>query len=113
MVKIDECIHIQKVMFSSSLLAALIAIIACIFAYKSYSLPGITQSPSTEPTTKKVLLILLCVVFGAEIGYKCAAKKALYLLNPCHVLTLMEVKVFNELLKSTLQLITIIHCYNY
>ena len=81
-------------MFSPFLLAALIAITACIFAYKSYSLPSITQSTSTEPATKKILLVLLCVVFGAEIGYKCAAKKALYLLNPCHIITLIEVKVF-------------------
>ena len=48
-----------------------------------------------------MLLVLLCLVFGVEIGYKICSRQVLYLLNPCHVITAMEVC---EL---------IILCYNY
>ncbi|XP_011409793.2 PREDICTED: transmembrane protein 164-like [Amphimedon queenslandica] len=38
--------------------------------------------------TQKLLLVLLTFVFGIELGFKLASKQVLYLLNPCHVITI-------------------------
>ena len=40
---------------------------------------------------RKVLLIVLCLVFGIEIGYKLSQESWIYLLNPCHVITSLQV----------------------
>ncbi|XP_038070927.1 transmembrane protein 164-like [Patiria miniata] len=40
---------------------------------------------------KRLLLIVLCVVFGVELGLKCASKSVIYMMNPCHVLTLVQI----------------------
>ncbi|KAL5476209.1 hypothetical protein EMCRGX_G026125 [Ephydatia muelleri] len=44
-----------------------------------------------EPRLKRFLLVLLCLVFGVEIGYKLCSRSALYLLNPCHVTTMFQI----------------------
>lgn len=41
--------------------------------------------------TKMTLLGLLCLIFGIELGYKFSTKQAIYLLNPCHILTITQV----------------------
>jgi hypothetical protein len=40
---------------------------------------------------RSVLLLAYAVVFGIEIGYKLASRQLIYLLNPCHVTTSVQV----------------------
>jgi len=40
---------------------------------------------------RKLLLVVLCLIFGAEIGFKILNDDWIYLLNPCHVITTIQI----------------------
>lgn len=80
----------RKQMVLETLLATALMVGFGIYASKRYSLPR-NFPVMEEPRMKRFLLVLLCLVFGVEIGYKLCSRSALYLLNPCHVCTMFQV----------------------
>eukprot|EP00731_Ephydatia_muelleri_P036015 Em0192g5a len=77
-------------MVLETLLATVLMVGFGAYAFRKYSLPR--HFPvMEEPRLKRFLLVLLCLVFGVEIGYKLCSRSALYLLNPCHVTTMFQI----------------------
>ena len=46
---------------------------------------------------KKILLVALCLTFGIELGYKISTRQLLFLLNPCHIISALQVIVFHDI----------------
>ncbi|EDV19890.1 expressed hypothetical protein [Trichoplax adhaerens] len=46
---------------------------------------------TSDPFGKRLLLVTLCVVFGMELGFKFATRQVIFIVNPCHVFTTMQI----------------------
>lgn len=40
---------------------------------------------------RKLLLAALCLIWGIEIGFKLSTQQLIFILNPCHMITLSQV----------------------
>lgn len=88
----EECASYlsKSTMIFETLLSTTMMVVVGVFASMTYSMPK--AFPERDDFLgKRFLLVLLSLVFGIEIGYKICSKQVLYLLNPCHVLTIAEV----------------------
>lgn len=61
------------------------------WSYKRISIDQIVYKKREMGNFKIVLLIIMCVVWGMEIGYKFSSRTVIYLLNPCHVTTAIQI----------------------
>lgn len=74
-----------------------IGALSCAYTYWGYRKVRLPQHPPKkrpghrDRLGKKLLLILICLTFGCELGFKCATKTLIYLLNPCHIVTLVQI----------------------
>lgn len=69
-------------------------LLACSFLFywnlSKCKLPNINYADK-DRTGRRFLLVLLCMCWGMEIGFKCASKTLIYLMNPCHITTAMQI----------------------
>jgi len=49
------------------------------------------QSAAVDSVGRRVMLLVMCVTFGVEIGFKLATRQLIWILNPCHLVTMMQV----------------------
>lgn len=70
------------------------AYILFVWSYQKVSLPA-TCYVKKDKAGKRLLLVLMCIIWGMEIGYKFSSRTVIYLLNPCHVTTAIQVMFYN------------------
>jgi hypothetical protein len=82
----------QKIIETSAFV--LLSACAMIFAWPRLKLPD--RVPVTrrgyDRTGKRVLLLLHTLFFGIELGFKFSTRQMIWILNPCHLVTMMQVR---------------------
>lgn len=74
------------------------AVICILWGYRNISvIPQICSCGQKNDTGKRVLLVITSLMWGMEIGFKCASRTVIYLLNPCHITTALQASI-NSLL---------------
>ncbi|XP_051534300.1 transmembrane protein 164-like isoform X1 [Myxocyprinus asiaticus] len=81
-----------------TLIVTAISVLELVVALKKVSVPKEVQDVGKDGRRtkedswgKNLLLVLLCMTFGVEVGFKFATKTVIYLLNPCHVVTMVQI----------------------
>lgn len=75
-------------------------IISCIvWGLKHVTLPKKLTYVGEDRVGRRVLLIIMSLVLGMEIGFKFTSRTVIYLLNPCHITTMLQV--------------SLIYCFNF
>lgn len=81
--------------FVETIVVLIFAIWLFRLSYTRLSAPPnvITSITKEHERGRMVLLVLLCLIWGMEIGYKFSSRTAIYLLMPCHVTTALQVNI--------------------
>ncbi|OWF56703.1 transmembrane protein 164-like [Mizuhopecten yessoensis] len=51
----------------------------------------VTPLEKTDRCGKRILLVVMCLTFGIELGFKLATGQMIYTLNPCHIVTIIQI----------------------
>jgi len=70
-------------------------IISCIiWGLKRITLPKKMTYGGQDRVGRRILMIIMSLVLGMEIGFKFTSRTVIYLLNPCHITTALQVSFF-------------------
>lgn len=90
-----DCVNFlspQRRIFETAI-AFSIGISSLCWAYKRCTLPSVPKVAREDRGGKRLLLVLMCLVFGIEIGFKFSSRTVIYMMNPCHVITAIQVSM--------------------
>ena len=90
----ESCINFlppwQRVV--ETLLCLSVAAAEIYFSYQKITLPDkIPYTDRYNRTGKRLMLLIMSLVFGIELGFKFATRQMIFILNPCHLITIMQV----------------------
>ncbi|XP_045200551.2 transmembrane protein 164-like [Mercenaria mercenaria] len=92
----QECVDFiplwQRV--AESGLACLFAACCIKYAYKHITLPDkIPPLENKDLCGKRILLVSMCLTFGIELGFKLATRQFIWIFNPCHVTSMIQIYI--------------------
>lgn len=88
-----ECadyLSFERRVYETLLVSSLFSYLA-LWSWSKLSLPESACAYQARQNLLRTLLFLHSFVFGIEIGFKLASRSLIWLLNPCHVLTMIQV----------------------
>ncbi|XP_063236377.1 transmembrane protein 164 isoform X2 [Bacillus rossius redtenbacheri] len=72
-----------------TVVVVIFALVLISWGFKSLSIP---KDDFYQPKRRgNLVLVLVCIIWGIEIGFKLASQTVIYLLNPCHVTTAVQI----------------------
>lgn len=74
-----------------TLLAVVWASTMVVWSYRRVQVPPAPRVVREDRGGKRCMLVLLCMVFGIEVGFKFSTRTVIYILNPCHVITMLQI----------------------
>lgn len=54
----------------------------------------VKHTNNQKPVAQQMLLVAMTFTLGMELGFKFASRTVIYILNPCHVTTLIQVWLY-------------------
>lgn len=90
----QECVKFLSVFqrVAESLVATLLSIKFISNGYQQIVIPDqLIKLNERNSASKRILLILHCLVFGTELGFKLASRQMIWVLNPCHIITMVQI----------------------
>lgn len=69
------------------------ATLLMVWSYRRIQVPAVPKVVRQDRGGKRALLVFMCMIFGMEVGFKFSSKTVIYILNPCHVITLLQVSL--------------------
>lgn len=81
----------QKII--ETLVIILVAAFEIGYPWKRYVVNYKPNLELRERFGRKLLLASLCLIWGIELGYKLSSRQLIFILNPCHIVTIMQVNM--------------------
>lgn len=91
-----ECINYmtnRRRWIESTILSAIFIYLICWAAKRMdpIIMPPLKEINKPHSAIRIILMILMTFIFGVEMGFKFANQNMIYVLNPCHIQTLVQV----------------------
>ncbi|XP_043196316.1 transmembrane protein 164-like isoform X2 [Amphibalanus amphitrite] len=68
-----------------------ISLLYFVWGYSQVTVPRTSTYIRKDRAGRRILLVIMSLMFGAEIGFKLATRQLIYILNPCHVTTAFQI----------------------
>jgi len=88
-VECKEFLAPSQVLFETVVISS-IALFEIIYPWRRSVINYKPNLELRERFGRKLLLAALCLIWGIEIGYKLSSRQFIFLLNPCHIVTFIQ-----------------------